>query len=70
MLGSIVGFRLQPAQYRSEGLMRISYNAAAVSSSTPEQNQPMTVFDAFLHSQQLLMSSRTMVEQAFRILPG
>jgi polysaccharide biosynthesis transport protein len=66
LLGSIVGFRLQPAQYRSEGLMRISYNAAAVSSSTPEQNQPMTVFDAFLHSQQLLMSSRTMVEQALQ----
>ena len=65
-LGGYAGHRFVAAQYRSEGLIRIAYILPNVSTSIPEQSLPMTMFDAFLRAQQLLMSSRTVLEQSMK----
>jgi succinoglycan biosynthesis transport protein ExoP len=65
-LGAYAGHRFQAPQYRSEGLIRIAYVLPTVSTTIPEQNLPITMFDAFLRAQQLLMSSRTELEQAMK----
>jgi len=65
-LGGYAGHRFQPPQYRSEGLIRIAYVLPSVSTMIPEQNLPMTMFDAFLRAEQLLMTSRTVLERAMK----
>jgi capsular exopolysaccharide synthesis family protein len=65
-LGGYAGHRFQAAQYRSEGLIRIAYILPNVTTTIPEQNLPMTMFDAFLRAQQLLMTSRAVLEQAMK----
>jgi capsular exopolysaccharide synthesis family protein len=66
LVGSIVGFRIQPAMFHSEGLMHIAYAASPLANSNDQSQMPMTFFDAHLRSQQQLISSRPLVEQALQ----
>jgi len=62
-IGSFVGFKLSPPEYRSEGSVRIAYSLPLSTQNTGQQ-MPMTLFDAYIRSQMLEITSRTVVEQA------
>lgn len=63
--GAIAGYALTKPLYKSEGLLRIAYALPTVLRET-DQNQPMAMYDSFLRSQQMRMSSRSLVEQALK----
>lgn len=51
------------ALYRSEGLVRIAYSMPEIFQET-DQNRPMLMFDTFMQSQKLLMTSRRVIDLA------
>jgi Mrp family chromosome partitioning ATPase/uncharacterized protein involved in exopolysaccharide biosynthesis len=68
MLGGLCGYagwRVGHPSYRSEGLIRIASSLKAVITET-DQNQPMAMFDTFMQSQTLLISSRRVIDTALQ----
>lgn len=63
MIGAIIGWHFNPPQYRSEGCVRIAYSLPLGAASSGQQ-MPMALFDAFIRSQQVEMTSRIVVDQA------
>lgn len=51
--------------YRSEGLVRIAYSLPEIFQET-DQNRPMLMFDTFMQSQKLLMTSRRVIDLAMQ----
>ena len=51
--------------YHSEALLRIAYTLPAVMQET-DQNRPMAMFDTFMLSQRLLITSRSVIDQAIQ----
>src|SRR3954447_14949302 len=62
-VGAAAGWFASPPLYRSEGLVRIASVLPPVMEET-DQNRPMAMFDAYLQSQQLLLTSRGLLEAA------
>lgn len=63
VVGCFLGWWSSPPVYRSEGLVRIASVMPQVMAET-DQNRPMAMFDAYLQSQQMLLSSRGLLEMA------
>lgn len=64
-LGALAGWNLGRAEYRSEGLVRLAYEVPAVMQER-EYRTPVEIFQAFLQSQQALLSSRRLVDLALQ----
>ena len=60
---ALVGWELGNNLYQSEGLIRIAYTKPAVIRES-DLNRPIAMYDAFMRSQQLLITSRRIVEMA------
>ncbi|HTL29286.1 MAG TPA: hypothetical protein VL282_08695 [Tepidisphaeraceae bacterium] len=58
-----LGWKLIKPQYHSTGLVRISYEMPQVIAET-DQNRPLIMFDTFLTSQKLLITSRRVMDSA------
>jgi succinoglycan biosynthesis transport protein ExoP len=72
LLGAVLGagaacvaWRLTHLVYRSEGLVRIAYSLPEILQET-DQNRPMLMFDTFMQSQKMLMTSRRVIDQAIQ----
>jgi polysaccharide biosynthesis transport protein len=63
VLAGIVAWKLFRPVYRSVGLVRIAYTLPPVLQET-DQNQPMQMFDQFMQSQNLLITSRRVTDMA------
>src|SRR4051794_19219365 len=59
------GWKLGKRLYQSEGLIRVAYTKPVVVRET-DQNRPIAMYEAFMRSQQLLMSSRRIVDLALK----
>ena len=64
-LAAFIGFKLGHPFYHSEGLVRIAYTLPEVSQET-DQNRPMAMFDTFMQSQKLLITSRPVIDMAIQ----
>lgn len=64
-IAAFAGHRLGKPVYHSEGLVRIAYTLPEVSQQT-DQNRPLPVFDTFMQSQKLLITSQRVVDQAIQ----
>jgi Mrp family chromosome partitioning ATPase/uncharacterized protein involved in exopolysaccharide biosynthesis len=62
-IGAFLGWYFSAPVYRSEGLVRIASVLPQVMEET-DQNRPMAMFDAYLQAQQMLLSSRGLLEMA------
>ncbi len=62
-VGAFLGWHLGKPVYTSEGLVRIAYAIPHVMQET-DQNRPMDMFEAFMQSQQALISSRRLADMA------
>ncbi len=62
-MGAVIGWALSSPIYKSEGMVRIASNAPQLSDDT-EQGHAMPMFDAYLQSQQIVMTSRDVLEMA------
>lgn len=62
-VAGFAGYKLGHPTYHSEGLVRIAYSLPEVSQET-DQNRPMAMFDTFMQSQKLLITSRRIVDMA------
>lgn len=60
---AVASLRLTHSVYRSEGLVRIAYSLPEVVQET-DQNRPLLMFDTFMQSQKLLMTSRRLIDMA------
>jgi succinoglycan biosynthesis transport protein ExoP len=65
LLGAIHGWRSQVPVYRSEGLIYVADSLPAVMNST-DQNEPMQMFEEFVESQMLLMTSEHVISTAIQ----
>lgn len=65
LAAAATGWRLTPSVYRSEGLVRIAYSLPEIFQET-DQNRPMLMFDTFMQSQKLLMTSRRVIDMAIQ----
>ncbi|MDB5357460.1 MAG: hypothetical protein JWN24_3913 [Phycisphaerales bacterium] len=66
--GAIVAaavWRLYRPMYRSEGLVQIAYSLPEVFSET-DQTKPVPMFDTYMQSQRLLMTSRRVIDMAIQ----
>jgi polysaccharide biosynthesis transport protein len=61
--GAMAGWRATKPVYRSVGLVRIAYTLPPVLQET-DQNQPLQMFDTFMQSQSLLITSRRVTDMA------
>jgi len=58
-----VGWQLSKPIYHSEGLVRIAYSLPEVIAET-DQNRPLQMFDTFMQSQKMLITSRRAIDKA------
>ncbi|HEX2972350.1 MAG TPA: hypothetical protein VHP11_08445, partial [Tepidisphaeraceae bacterium] len=65
IIGSLVGYHVRPARYRSTGLIRIKAVMPKVLYSS-EQNSVMPMFDAYVQSQVMLIQSQRLVDMAMQ----
>lgn len=63
--GGWVGYRFQRPSFRSEGLIRIAFSPRPLTTEGDETRQ-MSVFQEFLHTQVLALTSHSLVERAIR----
>jgi Mrp family chromosome partitioning ATPase/uncharacterized protein involved in exopolysaccharide biosynthesis len=61
--GGLIGWHLTNAKYRCEGLIRIAYVLPSVMHQT-DQNGPIQMYDAFLHSEAVAMQSWRLIQLA------
>jgi Mrp family chromosome partitioning ATPase/uncharacterized protein involved in exopolysaccharide biosynthesis len=59
------GWRLAKPIYHSEGLVRIAYTMPEVMQET-DQNRPLAMFETFMLSQRLLITSRRVIDMAIQ----
>ena len=64
-MGAIVGWSFSAPQYRGEGMVRIASVTPQLMEDS-EQGRPMAMFDAYLQSQQILLTSRSLLELAVK----
>lgn len=69
IVGAIVGWFVEKPLYKSEGLIRIAYTLPPIISET-DQNAALPMFDSYMRSQALRMSSRSLVEKALMNING
>jgi succinoglycan biosynthesis transport protein ExoP len=65
LLAAAVVWRLYRPMYRSEGLVQIAYSLPEVFSET-DQTKPVPMFDTYMQSQRLLMTSRRVIDMAIQ----
>jgi Mrp family chromosome partitioning ATPase/uncharacterized protein involved in exopolysaccharide biosynthesis len=61
--GAFAGWKIGRPEYHSEGLLRIAYTMPEVLQET-DQNRPMAMFDTYMVSQRLLITSRRVIDLA------
>src|SRR5579864_4635435 len=64
--GVFAGLWLFHPTYHSEGLLRIAYELPQVGDAPTDQNGPMVMFDTFMQSQKLLITSRRVIDEAIQ----
>lgn len=62
-MGAVIGWALSSPIYRSEGMIRIASSAPQLGDDS-DQAHAMPMFDAYLQSQQIVMTSRDVLETA------
>jgi len=62
--GALFGWRAGKPVYRSEGLIRIAYTVPRVMRQDAQEQVPVEIFQAFVQSQQAVLTSRRVVDQA------
>jgi uncharacterized protein involved in exopolysaccharide biosynthesis len=64
-LGGFAGWKSQKPLYRSEGVIRIAYVTRPAMKET-DVNGPVAMFEAFMQSQRLLLTSRRLLDLALQ----
>jgi Mrp family chromosome partitioning ATPase/uncharacterized protein involved in exopolysaccharide biosynthesis len=64
-LGASAGWHFRRPSYHSEALLQIKYALPAVMQET-DQNQPLQMFDTFMQSQRVLITSRRVIDMAMQ----
>lgn len=62
-MGAVIGWAMSAPVYRSEGMIRIAAAAPQLTDDS-EQAHSMPMFDAYLQSQQIVLTSRDVLEMA------
>jgi Mrp family chromosome partitioning ATPase/uncharacterized protein involved in exopolysaccharide biosynthesis len=62
-MGAVIGWALSTPIYKSEGMIRIASSAPQLGDES-DAAHPMAMFDAYLQSQQIVLTSRDVLESA------